>query len=117
MKFRAGDSVIVIAGKDRGKTGSISRIIKSKDQVLVEGLNKRVKHVKRRDGEAGERVEFFAPLHISNVAIVDVEKKVPSRIGYQVNSKGEKVRISKKSGKEITIESASKAKPKTAIKA
>lgn len=115
MKFRVGDSVIVITGKDRGKTGSIGRITKNKDRVLVDGLNKKVKHVKKRDGEVGERIEFFVPLHVSNVALLDAEKKVASRIGYQINAKGEKIRISKKSGKEIAVQS--KTKTKTAIKA
>lgn len=118
MKFKVGDSVVIIAGKDRGKSGSISRIFKTKNQVLVEGINKKIKHIKKRDGEAGERVEFFAPLHLSNIAIVDPEKKVASRIGYVTNSKGEKIRIYKKSGKEITDQASTKApKTKTVIKA
>lgn len=117
MKFRIGDSVVVIAGKDRGRSGTISRILKSKDQVFVEGINKKIKHIKKKDGEDGQRIEFFAPLHVSNVAIEDPEKKKPSRIGYLKNNKGEKIRISKKSGKEISIESSAKSKNISVVKA
>ncbi len=101
MKFKVGDSVIVISGKDRGKKGTLSRISKSKDRVVIEGINRSVKHVKGRDGNPGERVEFFATIHISNIAIIDSESKKPSRIGYSVDSAGKKIRISKKSGKEV----------------
>ena len=63
MKFRIGDSVIVISGADRGKTGTVTKIIASTNRLVVEGVNKCIKHVKGRDGKAGERVEFFAPIH------------------------------------------------------
>jgi large subunit ribosomal protein L24 len=89
---------MVIAGSDKGKTGKILKILKKERRVVVEGLNKKTKHVKGRDGQPGEIVLFSAPFDISNIAIVDPKTKKPSRIGYRIDASGEKVRISKKSG-------------------
>ncbi len=113
MKFLIGDQVVVISGKDRGKTGVLTRFSKSKDRVVVEGVNKCIRHVKGRDRSPGQRVEFFAPIHISNVAIVDPETKKSSRMGYKISKTGAKKRISKKSGKEVV----SPKKAKTVVKA
>ncbi len=97
MKFRINDSVVIIAGKDRGKTGKITKIIPKQNRVIVEGINKAIKHVKGRNGEPGERVEFFAPLNVSNIAIADPKDGKPSKIGYKVDGKT-KVRFARKSG-------------------
>ena len=99
MKYRVGDSVVVTTGRDKGKAGEVSRIMK--DKVLIEGINQRYKHIKSRQGQPGEKVEFFAPIHISNIAIVDPKTKSPSRIGYLVDKAGKKTRVAKKSGQEI----------------
>ena len=114
MKFRIGDSVIVISGADRGKTGTVTKIIAADNRVVVEGINKAIKHVKGQNGNSGERVEFFAPIHISNVAIVDPKSGKATRIGYQVDGKT-KNRIAKKSGEIIT--GKAKAKKPAAKKA
>ena len=105
MKYRIGDSVVVILGKDRGKKGTLSRILKSKERVIVEGVNRTIKHVKGREGDPGERVEFFAPIHVSNIAVVDSTNNKPSRIGYSLDPAGKKIRIYKKSGKEVVLSS------------
>jgi large subunit ribosomal protein L24 len=100
MKIRKDDSVYIQTGKDRGKTGTVTKVLKKSDRVVVDGINKTIKHVKKKEGQSGERVEFFAPIHISNVAILDPKTGKPTRIGYQVDGKT-KVRIAKKSGEKI----------------
>lgn len=107
----------MISGADRGKTGTITKIVTADNRVVVEGINKHIKHVKGRDGQEGERVEFFAPIHVSNIAIVDPKSGEATRIGYKVEGKT-KNRIAKKSGevilktkkaKKITASSSAKA--------
>ncbi len=102
MKFRIGDQVMVTTGKDKGKQGTIARIFPRRNLVQIEGINRKVKHMKARGGNPGERIDFFAPIEISNIAIVDPETKKASRIGYKVDKNGNKTRISKSSGKELT---------------
>ena len=108
MKFRVGDLVVVIAGKDKGKQGTILKFSKDKQYVFVEGINKQIKHIKGRDGQPGQRTEIFAKIHISNIAIWDAEAKKPSRIGYIISKDHNKKRISKASKKEIIIKSTKK---------
>lgn len=99
MKIKKGDNVIVIAGKDKGKTGKISRAIPAESKVVIEGINLLKKHRRaRRSGEKGQIVEVSMPLHISNVAIV-VDGK-PTRVGTKVVGE-QKIRIDKKTGKAI----------------
>lgn len=99
MKIKKGDNIIVIAGKDKGKTGKVSRAIPTDSKVVVEGLNILKKHRKaRRSGEKGQIVEVSMPMHISNVAIV-VDGK-PTRVGSKVVGE-KKVRVDKKTGKAI----------------
>jgi large subunit ribosomal protein L24 len=106
MKVKVNDTVTILAGKDRGKTGKITKI--SRERVTVQGINKHIKHVKKRGETAGERIEFFAPIHISNVAIADPKSGKPTRIGFKMDG-NDKVRIAKKSG-EIIAQTAKKKK-------
>ncbi len=99
MKIKKGDKVIVIAGKDKGKTGKVTKAIPTESKVVVEGLNLLKKHRKaRRSGEKGQIVEVSMPLHVSNVAIL-VDGK-PTRVGVKVIG-DKKVRVDKKTGKAI----------------
>ncbi len=101
MKLRKGDEIEVIAGKDRGKRGKISRVIPKEDQVVVDGVNVMKKHRKAgSDGSHGERVEMPFPIHVSNVMLVCPHTGKPTRVGYAEEG-GEKVRISRRSGKAI----------------
>lgn len=109
MKLRVGDSVVILTGKDKGKSGAITKILEAKDLVKVEGINKKIKHAKGRDGNPGERIEFFAPIAISNVSIVDPKTKKPSRVGYKIE-KGQKVRVTKASGSVLTNPGRAKTK-------
>ncbi|TQM71642.1 LSU ribosomal protein L24P [Actinomadura hallensis] len=102
MKIRKGDEVIVLAGKDKGATGKVLRVDPRRERVVVEGVNLITKNIKadqQRAGRESGRVTMEAPLHVSNVAIVEDGK--PVRVGYRINEDGTKVRISRRSGKEI----------------
>ncbi|QXJ23688.1 50S ribosomal protein L24 [Actinomadura graeca] len=102
MKIRKGDEVIVIAGKDKGATGKVLRVDPRAERVVVEGVNLITKNIKadqQRAGKESGRVTVEAPLHVSNVALVEDGK--PVRAGYRINDDGTKVRISRRSGKEI----------------
>ncbi len=102
MKLKKGDKVIVISGKDKGKTGVIQRAYPSINKVVVEGVNVKKKHVKpSQSNPEGSIVEIYAPLDASKVMFYDEKAKAGTRLGYSVNKDGEKVRIAKKSGKEV----------------
>ncbi len=116
MKLRIGDSVIVLTGADKGKSGKVVKIFEEKNLVKVEGINKKIKHMKGREGNPGERIEIFAPIAISNVAVIDPKTKKPTRIGYKIE-KGQKVRIAKASGSILPAKGSAVAKPKTTVKA
>lgn len=101
MKIKKNDNVIVVAGKDKGKSGKVSIAIPSSDKVIIEGVNIKKKHMRpRKSGQKGQVVEISAPIHVSNVMIKDAKTGKPSRIGMKIVG-GKKVRISKKSGEEI----------------
>lgn len=101
MKLKTGDKVIVIAGKDKGKEGQITRVLKDSNKVVVEGVNMLKKHQKSRTkGESGQILEIASPVDASNVSIVDPKTGKPSRIAYKVE-KGKKTRVAVKSGSEL----------------
>lgn len=101
MKIKKGDQVTIIAGKDRGKRGAVVRVLPAQDKVVVDGINIVKRHQKKKkENEKGERVEMAAPVHVSNVQLIDTTSGKPTRVGYRVEG-GEKIRIAKKSGKAI----------------
>ncbi|OGJ43595.1 50S ribosomal protein L24 [Candidatus Peregrinibacteria bacterium RIFCSPLOWO2_02_FULL_48_14] len=97
MKLKTGDTVIVIAGKDRNKIGKVLRVVKKSGRVVVEGINKVVRHMKKTKQRAGQKVTFEAPLHASNVMLLDPKTKKATRVGYKISKDGKKERIAKKS--------------------
>ena len=98
MNLKKGDKVIVIAGRDKGKTGEIQKVIPELNRVVVEGVNIRKKHQKPTQANPeGSIGEVYAPIDASNVMLVDPKTKKPTRIGHKV-VKGKKVRYAKKSG-------------------
>lgn len=101
MNLKVGDQVVVIAGKDRGKEGKIVKTLKNENKVIVEGINMIHKHVKPNGGNAGSIVDMEAPIHASNVMIVDPKTKKRTRIGHTVDKKGNKVRVAKKSNSNL----------------
>lgn len=101
MKLKTGDKVVVIAGKDKGKEGSITKILKNENKVVVEGINVAKKHVKPNGQTAGSIIDMELPIDASNVMIIDPKTKKPSRIGHTTNKDGKKIRISKKSNSNL----------------
>ena len=103
MKIKKGDKVRVIAGKDKGKTGTILITLKDTDQVILEGVNVATKHQKnKRSRSQGQIIEKSMPLHVSNVALLQDDKIV--RVGYAFEGEGDKrtkVRVARPSGKTI----------------
>ena len=102
MNFKTGDKVVVISGKDKGKEGKITHVLRAENRVVVEGVNIVKKHVKGNGQTAGSINEVEAPIHASNVMIIDPKTKKPTRIGYTIDKKSnKKIRISKKSSEKI----------------
>ncbi|WP_116247422.1 50S ribosomal protein L24 [Nocardiopsis sp. FIRDI 009] len=101
MKIKSGDEVIVIAGKDKGATGKVVKALPREDRVVVEGVNLVKKHRKANPagGQQGEVVTKEAPIHVSNVALAEDGK--PTRVGYRFEEDGTKVRVSRRTGKDI----------------
>ncbi len=97
MNFKVGDKVVVIAGKDKGKQGKITKVLRTENRVIVEGINMVKKHVKPNGQTQGSIVDMEAPIHASNVMIVDPKTNKRTRIGHTVDKKGNKVRCTKKS--------------------
>ncbi|MDX1769958.1 MAG: 50S ribosomal protein L24 [Planococcaceae bacterium] len=101
MHVKKGDKVMVISGKEKGKTGTIIASFPKKDRVLVEGLNIVKKHMKPNQANPqGGIVNQEASIHVSNVMLIDPKSGEPTRVGYKVED-GKKIRIAKKSGESI----------------
>ena len=104
MKVKKGDTVVVIAGKDKGAKGKVIAAYPRQDKVLVEGVNRIKKHTRitqtQRGAQSGGIVTQEAAIHVSNVMVVDSDGK-PTRVGYRTNDEGKRVRISRRNGKDI----------------
>jgi large subunit ribosomal protein L24 len=101
MHVKKGDKVMVITGKDKGKTGVILTAYPKKDRVLVEGVNIVKKHTKpNQDNPQGGIVSQEATIHVSNVMVIDPKTGEPTRVGYKIED-GKKVRVAKKSGENL----------------
>ena len=100
MNLKVGDKVIVIAGSNKGKEGTIKKVLKKENRVIIEGINLVKKHQKGNGQESGGILEIEAPIHASNVMIIDPKTKKPTRIGKKID-KDKKVRIAIKSGEKL----------------
>ena len=101
LKLKKGDEVIVIAGKDKGKTGKIIKMHPDIFKAIVSGVNKVKKHQKPDQNQAGGIIEKEMPIHISNLAFYDTALKKGVRVGFKFDQKNKKIRINKNSGKTI----------------
>jgi large subunit ribosomal protein L24 len=97
MKLKKGDTVVVTAGKDKGKEGKITKVIPKENKVIVEGINVAKKSVKPNGQFEGGIIDIEKPIDASNVMIKDPKTGKPTRIGHTVDKDGKKVRITKKS--------------------
>jgi large subunit ribosomal protein L24 len=110
-KIKKGDLVVVIAGRDRGQQGRVLEVLTDSDRVIVEGIQRVTKHIKpgtRRDQQSGGIVHVEAPIHVSNVMLVDPETKKGTRVGYRIEqverdgrTRTQRVRVAKRSGKDV----------------
>lgn len=100
MKIKKGDEVVVISGKYKGVKGKVLEARPTESRVVVEGVNRRKWHVKPTQEKPGHILDKEAPVHVSNVAILDPKTKKASRIGFKVEG-DKKVRVAKKSGTQI----------------
>ncbi len=102
LHIKKGDTVYVNAGNDRGKTGRVVRVLVKKNRAVVEGINMVSKSVKpSAKHPQGGIIKMEAPIHVSNLNLIDPKSGKPTRVGYRINEEGKKVRYSKKSGEEI----------------
>ena len=106
MKIKKGDHVVVVAGKDKGMEGRVIAAYPDRQRVVVEGVNMIKKNTKEthqgpRGAKQGGVVTQEAPLHVSNVRIVDSDTKKPARVGYRFDEDGNKIRVARPSGKDI----------------
>ncbi|HVC53995.1 MAG TPA: 50S ribosomal protein L24 [Stellaceae bacterium] len=100
LKIKKGDNVVVISGRDKGRSGEVLRVFPADRRVIVQGVHMARRHTKARMGDPGGIVDKEATIHVSNIAHVDPESGKPTRIGYKVVG-GKKVRFARKSGEVI----------------
>ncbi|MCI6472068.1 MAG: 50S ribosomal protein L24 [Bacteroidales bacterium] len=102
LHIKKGDTVIVLAGEDKGKTGKVLKVDVDKQRAIVEGVNVVKKSAKpSAKNPQGGIVEQEASIHISNLNLIDPKSGKPTRVGIKINEDGKKVRVAKKSGEEI----------------
>jgi large subunit ribosomal protein L24 len=99
-KLRKGDKIIVISGKDKSKTGEVTRVIPKDGKALVSGVNSVIRHTKQTQTDQGGRVTKEMPIDISNLALVDPKSGGPTRVGFKL-VEGKKVRYAKRSGETL----------------
>ena len=100
-KVKKGDRVVVLTGRDKGKKGEILRIITDENRAVVRGVNLVQRHTRQSTTSEGGIISKEAPIHISNIALVDPKTDGPTRVGFKTLSNGRKVRFAKKSGEVI----------------
>jgi large subunit ribosomal protein L24 len=101
LKIKKGDNVVVISGRDKGKTGEVLRVFPAEARAIVQGVHLAKRHTKPRMGEPGGIVEKELTIHISNIAHIDPASRRPTRVGYKTLEDGRKVRIARRSGEVI----------------
>jgi large subunit ribosomal protein L24 len=100
QKIRKGDKVVVLAGRDKGRTGEVVRVMPKDDKAVVSGVNMIRRHQKQTQAQEGGIITKEAPIHLSNIALADPKDGKPTRVGFQVKD-GKKVRVAKRSGEVI----------------
>ena len=103
LKIKKGDNIVVITGRDKGKSGTVLRVDPKESRVLVQGVNVVKRHTRPAAGQSGGIVEKELTLHISNVSLIDPKTSKPTRVGYKDLADGRKVRVARRSGEVIDI--------------
>ncbi|MFG1357846.1 50S ribosomal protein L24 [Xanthobacter pseudotagetidis] len=100
-KIKKGDKVVVLAGRDKGRSGEVIQVMPKEEHALVRGVNIVKRHQRQTANQEGGIISKEAPIHLSNVAIADPKDGKPTRVGFQVLDDGRKVRVAKRSGEKI----------------
>jgi large subunit ribosomal protein L24 len=101
MKIKKGDEVVVISGRDKGRTGAVLRVLPVEQRLIVQGVHMARRHTKPRLGDPGGIVEKELTIHVSNVAHIDPQSRKPTRVGYKFLGDGRKVRVARRSGEVL----------------
>jgi large subunit ribosomal protein L24 len=101
QKIRKGDKVVVLTGKDKGRTGEVLRVMPKEDRALVRGINIVVRHQRQSQSQEGGLIKKEAPIQLSNLAVSDPKDGKPTRVGFRIEKDGTKVRVAKRSGEVI----------------
>jgi large subunit ribosomal protein L24 len=100
-KIRKGDKVVVLTGRDKGRTGEVIEVRPAEERALVRGVNIVKRHQRQTGSQDGGIISKEAPLHLSNIAVADPKDGKPTRTGFKIGNDGRKVRVAKRSGVEI----------------
>ena len=100
FKVKKGDKVVVITGRDKGKSGEILEVLRAENRVIVQGVNMAQRHQKQSMQQEGGIVQKELPIHVSNVALIDPKTEKPTRIGYKMDGE-RKVRVARRSGEAL----------------
>jgi large subunit ribosomal protein L24 len=101
LKIKRGDTVVVITGKEKGKRGEVREVHPKENRVVIEGVNERTRHARPTQNNQQGLYTFYAPMHVSNVMLVDPNSGEPTKVGYRFTDSGEKIRVAKRSGENI----------------
>ena len=101
QKIRKGDKVVVLSGKDKGRSGEVLSVQPKEDTALVRGINLIVRHQRQSQTQEGGLIRKEAPIHLSNIALADPKDGKPTRVGFKFEKDGKKVRFAKRSGETI----------------
>ncbi|BAF88541.1 ribosomal protein L24 [Azorhizobium caulinodans ORS 571] len=100
-KIKKGDKVVVLAGRDKGRTGEVLQVLPKEERALVRGVNVVKRHQRQTAQSEGGIISKEAPIHLSNIAVADPKDGKPTRVGFEVLDDGRKVRVAKRSGERI----------------
>ena len=101
QKIRKGDKVVVLTGKDKGRTGEVLSVQPTENKAIVRGINMIRRHQKQSQSQEGGIITKEAPIHLSNLALADPKDGKPTRVGFLIQKDGKKVRVAKRSGEVI----------------
>ncbi|WP_315919971.1 50S ribosomal protein L24 [Mesorhizobium sp. SP-1A] len=101
QKIRKGDKVVVLTGKDKGRSGEVLSVQPKDDTAIVRGINIVIRHQRQTQAQEGGLIRKEAPIHLSNIALADPKDGKPTRVGFKLEKDGKKVRFAKRSGETI----------------
>ena len=100
LKVKKGDKVVVITGRDKGKSGEILQVLRAENRVIVQGINMAQRHQRQTMQQEGGIIQKELPIHVSNVALIDPKTEKPTRIGYKMDGE-RKIRVARRSGEAL----------------